>query len=953
MKLILTKLVGTLLAAVLLTVAPAWAQLSKGSSPPIWDPELSAQMQRAGTGDRLLAFVHSRNPELSRDAITRSGMTLIDSFDKVAVAVGVGTPAQIRKAASSFGVTYLEGDRPIEFNLLTSHKSTRGNLALAGFEVSNTVSPPVDGAGITIAVVDEGIDGTHPMFNSGGTSKVVRNLKLVCAALAACTGPEGDANDSFFVDVTDSTNDSDTISLGGHGTHVAGIAAGYAVETADGRTLHGAAPGAKLVGISVGAVLSVYGGSAGLNWVLEHHGAPCGEGVPASECPPIRVINNSWGARGEYNPNSTTAKIVNKLISEGVSIAWSAGNSGGDGSNNAMGTESQSPTPGVISVANFDDGNAGTRDGDLHSTSSRGQSGRHETYPDISAPGTDITSACRPYLAICSSGDLKDPNYGTIGGTSMAAPHVAGIIAQLLQADPTLTPAEIETVLKDTAYKFKNAVAYEDDPSNANWTHSYDKGHGLIDVAAAVAKVREMAAPDGASCVADGPVSIDAEDDANAVFGIGTPADSEPSLDLLEGRLDWTEGIDATSTVVSFKTRLKDLDIPDTDQGYYFNFSHDGRPWYVNASTRAGGQYSLGRIDTIRRGVISGLEGEFDYENDAITVKVSNADLARANLALSDQGLQPMPLWQNGTVLSGFSLLTNREINLVAVTVTPVADEAGGLCPYTLGLGAVPADPPPPTPPTPDATLDADNPSYEWDGEPTTNSTEVLDCDAASGNGCESTYLQVTVPAGSTTTALDVLITTDLGAVNDFDFDVYGPSGNRIGGSANLGTIDEHDNITITESGLYRIEVQAYLTAEATYHGVAELITGAEPPPAVEFDGEVTVSSPYSWEGVAIPQPIFYCQGGFETFCDNEFIHVTVPSGGATLNVAITGDFSAADLMSVHIYDPSGNRIGEANFVNGTVEASAAVTVTGVYRVAVTSTTLIERYDGTASLVAA
>ena len=87
-----------------------------------------------------------------------------------------------------------------------------------------------------------------------------------------------------------------------------------------------------------------------------------------------------------------------------------------------------------------------------------------------------------------TGGDFADPDYNTISGSSMAGPHISGIVAQLLQVDPTLTPAEIEDVLEETAYKFAAGADYEPDLASRNDddTTSYDKGHGLVDVVAAI-----------------------------------------------------------------------------------------------------------------------------------------------------------------------------------------------------------------------------------------------------------------------------------------------------------------------------------------------------------------------------------------------------------------------------------------------------------------------------------
>ena len=162
---------------------------------------------------------------------------------------------------------------------------------------------------------------------------------------------------------------------------------------------------------------------------------------------------------------------------------WANGNDGDSGSNQSN-PPGQDPTPGIVSVASYYDQNTGTRDGVVSDYSSRGDATRPSTWPDISAPGENIESACRPWLPICSTGLAPNNGLGlldigtfnTISGTSMAAPHIAGIIAQLFEAKPTATPAEVENALKSTAYKYTDGAAYT---AVGPYTSSYDKGAGL------------------------------------------------------------------------------------------------------------------------------------------------------------------------------------------------------------------------------------------------------------------------------------------------------------------------------------------------------------------------------------------------------------------------------------------------------------------------------------------
>ncbi len=458
------------------TAAPEQAAVS---------PFLSTQLTKL-TG-KTTVLVHGATLSDANRAVTAAGMTRTVTFRKIDVVGARGTKAQIQKLRTQAGVEYVEGAaQPLEFFQETSNTATRGLEATQS--VTGADGTKLTGKGVSVAVIDSGVDPTHPYLQEAdGSDVVVANLKTLC-----------DPTESLCsVQKVPNSVDTDTLSLGGHGIHVNGIVAGRPTTLSSGEKLQGAAPGAKLVSLSTGAGIVILGADAALNWVLENHRAPCGAGVSAATCPPIKVSNNSYGPSGggEFDPRSATVKLQRELAAEGVLTVWANGNDGGNGSESLSNPPGMDPTPGVISVASYFDLDNGTRDGKVSDYSSRGKTGDQSTYPDLSAPGENITSSCRLYLAICSTGldprngpgPLDIGTFNTISGTSMAAPHIAGIVAQLFQANPSATPAQVENALKTTAYKYADGAAYENGPLG---TTSVDKGYGLVDVVAAAAAVR-------------------------------------------------------------------------------------------------------------------------------------------------------------------------------------------------------------------------------------------------------------------------------------------------------------------------------------------------------------------------------------------------------------------------------------------------------------------------------
>ncbi|RZO84567.1 MAG: peptidase S8 [Oceanococcus sp.] len=403
-----------------------------------------------------LAIVHPAEG-IELDAVIAAaqtvGLDINGVFDNIGVFGATGTASLFQALALTGLVSRVEYNQPLQYLLDTSHQATGGQNVLNG-AVGGVA---YDGAGVGVAVVDSGVDGTHPDLSD----RMGGNVKLV-----PLTG--------IAIPVTD----SDTISAGGHGTHVAGTIAGTGAAS-DG-IYHGAAPGATLYGVSGGTAISMHDALAGLEWVLDNHD---------QVSPAIRVVNNSWGAGGgAYDPGSATSVATRALVDAGVVVVFAAGNDGGDGSVQNTSPTCVDPTPGVICVASYNDQDSGIQNGPMSDFSSRGLAGAVNTYPDIAAPGDGILSPCRLTLPICLTGTNGSNEYATMSGTSMAAPHIAGIVALMLQANPSLTPAQVEDILEDTARPITTGAAYQADPANPTTPTSFDKGHGLVDVFAAVAE---------------------------------------------------------------------------------------------------------------------------------------------------------------------------------------------------------------------------------------------------------------------------------------------------------------------------------------------------------------------------------------------------------------------------------------------------------------------------------
>jgi len=266
----------------------------------------------------------------------------------------------------------------------------------------------ITGAGVVVANMDSGVDWTHPALQS------------------KYRGSDGNHNYNWY-DCT-GTYPSTPADGDGHGTHTMGTIVG---SDPNGDFHIGMAPDAQWIAVKIlndGGVGYDTWIHAGFQWLL----APTdlnGENPDPSKAPD--VVNNSWGPGLSNVADPTFLPDVQALRAAGIFLVFSAGNSGelGDGS---IATPAGFPESFSVGATDFEDA--------IASRSSRGPSFWEELKPEVSAPGVDIRSSV-------PGGGYE----GGWNGTSMAAPHAAGLAALLLSANPTLTVDELENFMKYTA----------------------------------------------------------------------------------------------------------------------------------------------------------------------------------------------------------------------------------------------------------------------------------------------------------------------------------------------------------------------------------------------------------------------------------------------------------------------------------------------------------------------
>lgn len=320
---------------------------------------------------------------------------------------GVATPRAIERLADDPNVASVDLDYP-------GHGDLAQSVPLIGANIVHDMG--YSGKGVTVAILDSGIDLHHPDL----ASKIVDQQCFCTNAMGGCC-PNG---------ATTQSGSGAAMDDHGHGTNVSGIIASSGTVSSV-----GVAPGVKIVAVKVldsaNAFSSVSQVISGLAWVLDNH-------------PEVKVINASLGTSARF-PGScdrflpAMANVVNQLRANGTIFFASSGNDV-----SSVDLESPACNENTVAVGAVYDGNNGSvtftgRCTDLTTAADQITCFTNsDSMLDLLAPGARITSTG------------LGGGTSTFIGTSQASPHCAGAAAVLLEVQPKLTPDEIENVLKAT-----------------------------------------------------------------------------------------------------------------------------------------------------------------------------------------------------------------------------------------------------------------------------------------------------------------------------------------------------------------------------------------------------------------------------------------------------------------------------------------------------------------------
>ncbi|APP76730.1 S8 family peptidase [Xanthomonas vesicatoria] len=337
----------------------------------------------------------------------------------------------MRQLAADPNVQSVEVDQILRATLTPNDTRLSEQWAFGTTNAGLNIRPAWDkatGTGVVVAVIDTGIT-THADLNAN----ILPGYDFISDATAA---RDGNGRDSNPADEGDwyAANECGTgipaSNSSWHGTHVAGT---VAAVTGNNTGVAGTAYNAKVVPVRV---LGKCGGSlSDISDAIIWASGGSVSGVPTN-ANPAEVINMSLGGGGTCS--TTMQNAISGAVSRGTTVVVAAGNSSANVSGSLPANCAN-----VIAVA---------------ATTSAGAKASYSNFGagiDVSAPGSAILSTLNSGTTTPGSA-----SYASYNGTSMASPHVAGVVALVQSVAPTaLTPAAVETLLKNTARALPGACS--------------------------------------------------------------------------------------------------------------------------------------------------------------------------------------------------------------------------------------------------------------------------------------------------------------------------------------------------------------------------------------------------------------------------------------------------------------------------------------------------------------
>lgn len=331
----------------------------------------------------------------------------------------------VRRLVSLAGAVSLINPYRGDVNAQNTSTFTYGLIKL-GIPDLRTQYPKLNGQGVRVGIVDSGIDANHPDLKG----------KIL-----------------YYKDFVNPEIQKPTDELG-HGTHVAGTIAG---GNTSGRSI-GVAPGVQMI------IAKAFGGSGSstranlllsLQWMIDPDGKPeTDDGA--------HIVSNSWGFSGRFNikdpQDEPFCALLNRMRALNISPVFAAGNEGP--------SEASLRVPGACPDS-FTVGATDSSDRIARFSSKGPANWKTQSIqkPDVTAPGVDVIST-KPL-----------EGYQPMSGTSMATPHVAGVMALMKQARPDLSQKDLEMAVMKTSL----------DLGTKNYDMTF--GHGRVEALKAIQSV--------------------------------------------------------------------------------------------------------------------------------------------------------------------------------------------------------------------------------------------------------------------------------------------------------------------------------------------------------------------------------------------------------------------------------------------------------------------------------